>query len=127
MLYSLANPESIAAEWIAAWNAHDIDRILSHYHPQVRFRSPLIQQLGIDPTGWISDKATLQRYFERGLSAYPDLHFTLRQVLVGCESVLIYYDSIQGLQAAEQLVLDEAGLIRQVDVHYSSAASEDVS
>lgn len=31
-----------AAEWIEAWNAHDIDRILSHYTDDFEMNSPLI-------------------------------------------------------------------------------------
>ena len=31
-----------AAEWIAAWNSHDLERILSHYTDDFEMLSPLI-------------------------------------------------------------------------------------
>ena len=37
-----------AVEWIAAWNAHDLDRILSHYADDFEMRSPLIaERMGV--------------------------------------------------------------------------------
>ena len=42
---SLDLPATLVAafehEWIEAWNAHDIDRILLHYRDDVRFVSPI--------------------------------------------------------------------------------------
>jgi hypothetical protein len=34
--------EMFAAEWIAAWNSHDLDRVLSHYSETFEFSSPHI-------------------------------------------------------------------------------------
>jgi len=34
--------ERFAREWYAAWNAHDLDRILSHYADDVEMASPLV-------------------------------------------------------------------------------------
>ena len=34
--------ESFAAEWIEAWNSHDLDRILSHYTDDFVMSSPRI-------------------------------------------------------------------------------------
>jgi ketosteroid isomerase-like protein len=31
--------QAFADEWIAAWNSHDLDRVLSHYAPEVVFLS----------------------------------------------------------------------------------------
>ena len=31
-----------ANDWIAAWNAHDLDRIVGHYAQKIEFVSPLI-------------------------------------------------------------------------------------
>jgi ketosteroid isomerase-like protein len=37
--------EQHGREWIAAWNAHDLDRILAHYAEDVEFRSPFVAKL----------------------------------------------------------------------------------
>ncbi len=36
--------ESFAAEWIAAWNARDLLRVLSHYTDDFEMSSPFIEQ-----------------------------------------------------------------------------------
>jgi len=35
----------IAQGWIAAWNSHDIDRILSHYSDSIALTSPLASRV----------------------------------------------------------------------------------
>ena len=32
---------TLATEWVAAWNSHDLERILAHYAHDVVFSSPL--------------------------------------------------------------------------------------
>ena len=39
------DPESFAHEWIAGWNARDLDRILDHYADDVIFSSPKAQAI----------------------------------------------------------------------------------
>ncbi len=38
-----AEAQEFALEWIAAWNSHDLDRILSHYADDVEVTSPLVE------------------------------------------------------------------------------------
>jgi ketosteroid isomerase-like protein len=37
--------QAFADEWIAAWNSHDLERVLSHYAPEIVFLSPIAQKL----------------------------------------------------------------------------------
>ena len=39
------SPDAFAREWIDAWNAHDLERILSHYSDEIVFTSPVAAQL----------------------------------------------------------------------------------
>jgi hypothetical protein len=72
------------------------------------------------PSGKIEDKAHLRDYFERGLAAAPNLHFTLFKVFVGVDSITIYYSRHDGSEAAEMMVLDEAShQATIVRVHYN--------
>jgi hypothetical protein len=49
---TIDDARAFAAEWIAAWNSHDLDRILSHYAGDIVFLSPFAQQLvGNGPPG----------------------------------------------------------------------------
>ena len=40
-----------AQEWIAAWNSHDLSRILVHYAEDVELISPLVAKLTGSSTG----------------------------------------------------------------------------
>ena len=42
-----------ARQWIDAWNAHDLERILSPYAPDVVFRSPVAAQ--VVPDGLVAE------------------------------------------------------------------------
>ena len=89
-----------AAEWIEAWNAHDLDRILTHYADEVEFVSPLIQRLTGDAAGRLVGKAAVREYFAKGLATYPELEFKLIRALPGVGGVALHYRSVNGLLAA---------------------------
>jgi hypothetical protein len=57
--------------------------------------------------------------FARGLDAYPDLCFELHHVYASVASVVLEYQSVNGLRAAEVLELDAAGKVRRVTAHYA--------
>jgi ketosteroid isomerase-like protein len=110
---------ALAGEWVDAWNRHDLDAILSHYAGGVEFTSPFVVRLLGDPTGTVRGKAALRDYFARGLAAYPDLRFELLQVLVGVQSVTVYYRSVGNRLAAEVMELDTQGQVVRVLAHYA--------
>lgn len=113
--------EEIAKEWLEAWNAHDLERILAHYHPDVEFISPFVAQLGGREDGKLRGIAELRDYFGRALAAYPDLHFTDARARTGVRSLVLYYLSVNGLRAAETMELDDAGRVVRVLAHYAPA------
>ena len=113
--------DAFAAEWIEAWNAHDLDRILTHYADEVEFVSPLIQRLTGDAAGRLVGKAAVREYFAKGLATYPELEFKLIRALPGVGGVALHYRSVNGLLAAEVMELDEQGRVRRATVHYASA------
>jgi ketosteroid isomerase-like protein len=67
----------IAAATIAAWNSHDLERILGHYADDVVLVSPVAAERLGDPTGTVRGKAALRAYFSKALEAYPNLRFDL--------------------------------------------------
>jgi len=115
-----ARARELAQEWIEAWNAHDLDAILSHYGEDVVFSSPFVVKLTGDPSGTLCGKPALRDYFGRGLAAYPDLRFELLRVLNGVDSVTLYYRSVNGLYAAETMQVGEDGLVCRVWAHYGA-------
>jgi hypothetical protein len=106
-------------EWISAWNAHDIDRILSHYREDVEFVSPIAARAGA-PHGTLRDRSELRAYFERGLATYPALHFQPIAALAGVGSIALHYRAVEGREAIEVMELDAGGQVRRAAVHYTA-------
>lgn len=85
--------QEFAEEWIAAWNSHDLERILAHYRDDFEMHSPLIiDRMGV-PSGTLKGKHAIRPYWQIGLAAKPPLHFELQDVLVGVDTIAIYYRS----------------------------------
>ncbi|WP_295121729.1 nuclear transport factor 2 family protein [uncultured Chitinophaga sp.] len=112
------NANIFAKAWLDAWNSHDLDAIMHHYAENIAFYSPFIKRVNNDPSGCIKNKAELRAYFERALTAYPDLHFEFYQVLEGVNSVVLYYKSVNNNLAAEMMVLGDDGKVTEVRAHY---------
>ena len=111
---------NLANDWIAAWNSHNLDLIMAHYDEAVELTSPVAAQLLGTPDGKVVGKANLRAYFQRGLQAYPDLHFRLVDVLCGLSSVVLYYTNHKGTHTAEFMELSAAGKVTRVVANYGS-------
>ena len=110
----------LANDWVTAWNAHDLDLIMTHYEDAVELTSPAAAQLLGTPDGKVAGKANLRAYFQRGLEAYPELHFHLEDVLCGVNSVVLYYTNQKGTHTAECMELSANRNVVRVVANYSA-------
>ena len=111
---------NLANHWAAAWNSHDLDAIMAHYDDAVELTSPVAARLLGAPGGKVAGKANLRAYFQRGLAAYPQLHFNLENVLWGLDSVILYYTNQNGTHTGEFMELSAAGTVLRVVANYSA-------
>ena len=109
---------NLANQWVAAWNAHDLDLIMMHYDDAVELTSPVAAQLLSISDGKVIGKANLRAYFQRGLSAYPELRFGLEDVLWGVNSVVLCYTNHKGTRTAEFMELSASGKVVRVVANY---------
>ena len=118
----MIDPHAFAAEWIAAWNAHDLERILSSYAEDVVFLSPhALSRVG---TGRVEGVGGLRRYWGPALAAQPTLRFDLRSVLVGFNCLTILYSNHHGVAAAESFEFDAADKVSRSIACYGSSKDE---
>jgi ketosteroid isomerase-like protein len=110
----------LAQHWVAAWNGHDLELILTHYEEDVELTSPVAAQLLGTPDGKVVGKANLRAYFQRGLAAYPELHFQLEDVLWGVNSVVLCYVNQKGTHTAEFMELSATGKVARVVANYNA-------
>ncbi len=114
---------SFAKDWIDAWNAHDLERILEHYDEDVAFTSPFVVAVTGRTDGTLIRKQPLREYFQAALDRYDDLHFTDLIVHVGMDSATLVYTCHVGgtdRRAAETMLLRQGRAVR-VLCHYSDA------
>ena len=118
-MLSESQARQFADRWIQSWNSHDLDAIMSHYASEVVLTSPTAANLLNDPSGKVTGKEALRKYFERGLAAYPDLKFELLDVMRGISSVVLYYVNQKGTKTAEFMELDANQKVVRVVANYT--------
>ena len=110
---------TFAADWIASWNDHNLDRILSHYAPDVTLISPAAARMLNDPAGTVEGIEALGEYFAKGLAIFPGLTFELIEVLEGLSSIVLLYRNQRGSHTAEFMEFDASGKVNRVVANYS--------
>ena len=111
--------QDFAQHWVAAWNAHDLDQVLSHYTDDFEMTTPLIASLMNEPSGTLKGKANVGEYWKLGLQKYPDLKFELLEVLNSVNSITIYYKTISNKNAVEFFLLNDEGKAYKAIAHYN--------
>lgn len=111
---------SLARQWIAAWNSHDLDAILQHYDEAVELISPVAAQILGTADGRVVGKPDLRAYFQRGLQVHPDLLFRLEDVLWGLDSIVLYYTNYKGSRTAEFMELSPSGKVVRAVANYNA-------
>ena len=113
------NAREFANDWIAAWNAHDLDHILSHYAVNVVLISPVVTKVTGDPSSRVLGKEALRSYFAKGLQLFPNLQFKLIDVMQGLSSVVLYYENQRGTRTGEFMEFNPEGKVVRVVANYS--------
>lgn len=122
VIMSLSRAREIAEDWVFAWNARDLDRILSHYVEDVAFSSPTVVTRYGEPSGVLRGKSALREHFRRGLEAFgEDVHFKIVDVLCGINGYTIYYARETGATVVDTVIVDSSGRGVQVYAHYHAA------
>ncbi|RIQ22784.1 nuclear transport factor 2 family protein [Jiangella rhizosphaerae] len=106
------DPHAFAREWAAAWNAHDVEAVLRHFHDDVVFTSPVATRVLPESGGVLRGKDDLRRYWTEGLRLIPDLRFTVEAVSVGVSAIVITYRNQKDVLVNEVLIFDGA-LVRE--------------
>ena len=107
-----------AVEWVAAWNSHDLTRILQHYTDDFEMSSPKIIEIADEPSGTLTGKPKVSAYWARALERIPDLHFELLASLCGVNTAVLYYRGAGGRLAAEVFFFNAEGKVYKACANY---------
>ena len=89
-------PQQFADEWVRAWNSHDVEAVLAHFHDDVVFTSPIAARVLPDSMGVVRGKEALRHYWTTALALLPDLHFDVVGVYRGESTIVINYRNHRG-------------------------------
>lgn len=78
--------EHFVREWVAAWNSHDLERMLEHYEDDFEMSSPIIVTLMGEPSGKLKGKAAVGAYWAKALKALPGMLLSVLPIaaMVSC-------------------------------------------
>jgi len=88
-------------DWLEAWNHQDLEKILSFYHKDCEFSSPLISEVLKTPISELKGTEQLRDYWQRALKLVPNLSFELISILVGVNSLIITYYGAHDTSSAD--------------------------
>ena len=111
--HEAADLAALGRKWIAAWNSHDLERVLALYAEDSEMTSDKIPALGFDPSGTLRGKPKLRAYWGKALELLPDLQFTLIDSYVSPDSLVVFYQNERGAKICEYLRLNAEGKIIQ--------------
>jgi hypothetical protein len=116
-----------ASRWAAAWNSGDVEEVLSHFHANTIFRSPVAAS--VVGTGEIRGKEELRSYWREALRRIGDLQFTVFRVMWDSErrEMMVLYRAKLGdttKRVCERMVLDSDGLVVEAEAFYGAVVAE---
>ncbi|MCV7227455.1 nuclear transport factor 2 family protein [Mycolicibacterium komossense] len=103
---STPDPQSFANDWVQAWNRHDVEAVLQHFHDDVEFTSPVAAQVLPETGGVVRGKEALRTYWTTALALVPALRFEVVGVYAGQSVLVINYRNERGGLVNEVLIFD---------------------
>jgi ketosteroid isomerase-like protein len=97
------DPVAFSKQWVDAWNAHDIEAVLANFHDDVVFTSPVAARVVPETAGVVRGKSELRRYWALALQRIPHLHFSVEDVYLGIDTIVIAYRNQDGGLVSEVL------------------------
>lgn len=93
MRLTRADLHELAQDWVAFWNARDLDRILAGFAPGASFRSPHAK--AITGSDLVVGREAMRLYWEMALARIGELHFSLIEPVCDEEgqSLAVYYEA----------------------------------
>ena len=103
--------KNFADEWINAWNAHDLNRIMKLYASDIVFHSAGISIVMQNDKSSVKGTAALTEYWRRALELLPELCFQFKDLMIGSDALTIMFSDDRGQSVAETFIFNDSGLV----------------
>ena len=102
---AIVNIDAVAfsKRWVQAWNAHDVEAVLEHFHEDVTFTSPVAARVVPETAGVVRGKPALRQYWTQALQRIPNLRFVVEGSYRGVDTIVIVYRNQDDGLASEVL------------------------
>ncbi len=109
------NLDSIAFMWFAAFNEHNLEKLLSLYDDKAQHYSPKLKLKQPETNGLISGKVALQSWWNDAFVQLPSLHYEVKSLTSNEYRVFMEYirkvDGEPDLMVAELLQIEDGKII----------------
>ncbi len=110
--------QQAARRWINDWNQRNLEDVMTHYAEDVEFYSPTVVKRWNIAEGKLIGKTLVEQHFRKGIEEMPGIQFEFHSILYGVESVILFYKRETGKLAADLVVFNDAGKVREVRSYY---------
>lgn len=83
--------KAVALRWFAAFNAHDLEALLSLYAEDAEHFSPKLKVRQPETNGLITGKAALRAWWRDAFDRLPSLHYEVVKLTADEEQVFMEY------------------------------------
>ncbi|MEO6869172.1 MAG: nuclear transport factor 2 family protein [Ginsengibacter sp.] len=111
---------AFASDWVDAWNAHDIEKILSHYSEDFTIETPMAMKLYPRSQGLVVGKSEVRNYWTVGLERSPNLKFELLDLFIGVNSIGLHlFNTSSNKKSVELMSFNDENKVNKAIVTYS--------
>lgn len=108
----------LAFDWIAAWNDHNLEKILLHYSDDVEFTAQTVATRWNRADGTLRGKEELKKHFAKGLELAPRLRFEIEGVFLAPGGYAVLYRRENGNRVLDVVELDSNQKAKKVTAYY---------
>lgn len=116
-----AELNAIAQKWFDAFNAHDLESLLSLYHDSARHYSPKLKLRQPQTLGWIEGKSSLRAWWQDAFDRLPTLKYVVIRLTPYDNRVFMEYirqvESEEDMLVGELLEIEEGKIIQSKVFH----------
>lgn len=102
--------DRIAAQWFDAFNAHDLEKLLSLYDDNARHFSPKLKMRRPETNGYVTGKAALRDWWQDAFDRLPTLHYKVTSFTANDDRVFMEY--IRQVEDEDDMLVAEVLEIR---------------
>jgi hypothetical protein len=105
--------------WIAAWNTHDIKKLMGQCAKDIELSSPLVVDSGASADGIIKGRDAVGEFWTKTLMRVPGSRLELVDVLSGIDSRIVIFRTPNGGLGAHVLHFRADGKIVRAGAHFA--------